>query len=195
MLTVRRTIATALVASAATALSAAPAAADTTPPRVGKVQLLGDRNVPRSPSCRVMSSDLNPGSPYVRLDLSEPATVTLRLQPLLGRVRFLATSGGSSSEVSLPAGPQLLQFGAGSARADDDATQVDAVVGGAGYAGLQVTARDAAGNRSRVSYSNVIAFGFGGGMGQQATWPCDTPRTQQAKLQRQLERFLASLFG
>lgn len=190
---VTRRLAATLTSVLVLAAPASASAADTTPPRVSGVTLSGAVGGKTSACVYFNSSPLH-GLPVVTMRLSEPATVTVRPLPLLGRVGF---GPGNSASASLPAGASTLQFSFQGGVFDQGTVPLTQEFFGEGAAAVLVTARDAAGNRSWVpAVSNPILFGVEGGYGQgSGRWPCDVGATQQAKLKLQLTYLLIKALG
>lgn len=197
-----RRIATALGVSLALLVvpSSAPAA-DTTPPRVSGVMLSAMPDV-RADMCLFSSSNpIRSNAPFLRLRLSEPATVTLTPLSLLGRAVFGSFDDGGMTLVgranlSLPAGSSTLQFRLAGGLDDEGTLPVPVAFGGEGVFALLITARDGAGNRTLLPVrSNALRFGFSGGMGSPGRWPCVPGDTQQSRRAYEIARVTARLFG
>lgn len=188
-----RRLAATLTSVVLLATPSAASAADTTPPRVSGVTLSGAVGSKTSACVYFNSSPLH-ALPVVTLRLSEPATVTVTPLPLLGRVGF---GPGSSVSVSLPAGPSTLQFSFRGGVFDAGTVPLAPEFFGEGAAAVLVTARDAAGNRTRLpTVSNPTIFGVSGGYGRASErWPCDAGPTQQARLNVYLTGLLVRLLG
>lgn len=189
-------LAVALVAAPPSAL-----AADTTPPRVSSVALSAMPDA-RVDMCLFSSSNpIRSNAPFLRLRLSEPATVTLTPLSLLGRAVFgSVTADGTTligrANLSLPAGSSTLQFRLAGGVDDEGTLPVPVTFGGDGVFALLITARDAADNRTLLPVrSNALRFGFSGGMGSPGRWPCVPGDTQQSRTVYEIARATAKLFG
>lgn len=187
-----RRLAATLTSVVLLAAPAAASAADTSPPRISDVTLSGSVGGKVS-ACVWINSDPPYALPVITLRLDEPATVTVKGLPLLGKVRL----GPGNATVSLPAGPSTLQFSSVGTIFDEGTVHLPQSFFGDGAAAALVTARDAAGNRTPLPVvSNPILFGFSGGFGRgSAAWPCDAGPTQQSKLVLKLTRLLVRQLG
>lgn len=139
-------------------------AADRTPPRLS-VQLSGQLATVGAPSCL----DPNSGpATFLRVRSSEAATITVRVVPLLGVVRFMA---GSSTSVAVPAGPSTVAI----SYSDIPGTvRLPGGILGAGLGLASVTAADTVGNRALLpALSNPIVFGVSPTGRGPGTFPCD----------------------